>query len=213
MDVTVCIGTFGSKEWADLAHERAIPSVERQGVTWVHLNRATLHEARNECLDYVTTEHVCFLDADDELEPHYFEHIAKSDADVRVPSVRYVRNGFDQGVRMPTIAGHTHVCVPDCLAYGNYCVIGTVAPTHLLREVGGFRDFAWSEDWDLWVRCWKAGATFENVERAVYRAHVRTDSRNRGQSQDAKNAAHAAIAEANGLPWPLPVNHQALVDA
>lgn len=203
MDVTVAIGTFGSKAWADLAWERAIPSVEALGVPWVHLNRATLQEARNDCLDYVTTPWICFLDADDELESDYFEHIEQSAADIRVPSVRYVRNGFDQGVRMPTIAGHTHVCVPDCLAYGNYCVIGTVAPTKLLRDVGGFRDFAWSEDWDMWLRCWKAGATFENVDSAVYRAHVRPDSRNRGQSQEAKNAAHRAIAEANGLLSPV----------
>lgn len=203
MDVTVCIGTYGSKQWADLAHERAIPSAERLGVPWVQLNRATLHEARNDCLDYVTTPFLCFLDADDELEHHYFDHMAESSADIRVPSVRYVKNGFDQGVRMPTIAGHTHICDPDCLAYGNYIVIGAVARTQILRDVGGFRDFAWSEDWDLWVRCWKAGATFENVDRAVYRAHVRSDSRNRGQSQAEKNAAHRAIAGANGLLSPV----------
>lgn len=203
MEVTVCVGTFGSKRWADLAHERAIPSAERLDVPWLHLNRATLHEARNDCLDAVTTEHICFLDADDELEPSYFEHMAESTADIRVPSVRYVKNGFDQGVRMPTIAGHTHVCDPDCLSHGNYIVIGAVARAQLLRDVGGFRDFAWSEDWDLWVRCWQAGATFENIDRSVYRAHVRSDSRNRGQSQEAKNAAHRAIAEANGLLSPV----------
>jgi len=211
LDVTVAIGTFGSKWWADLAHERAIPSVERLGVPWLHLNRSTLQEARNDCLDAVTTEHICFVDADDELEHGYFRKMAESAADIRVPSVRYVKNGFDQGVRMPTIAGHTHVCVPACLQFGNYIVIGAVAPTALLRTLGGFRDFAWSEDYDLWLRAWKAGATFENVPRAVYRAHVRNDSRNRGQTQEAKNAAHRAIAEANGLPWPLPANHEALV--
>lgn len=203
LNVTVAIGTYGSKEWADLAHERAIPSVERLGVPWLHLNRATLHEARNDCLNEVTTEHIAFLDADDELEHHYFDHVAASTADIRVPSVRYVKNGFDQGVRMPTIAGHRHVCTPDCLAYGNYVVVGAVAPTQLLRDIGGWRDYPVYEDFDLWVRAWKAGATFENVDRAVYRAHVRSDSRNRGTSWDVKFSTHQQIARDNGLPVPI----------
>lgn len=203
MDVTVCVATFGDWEWEDLAQRRAIPSAVALDVPVVHFHGETLLAARNDALANVTTEYVCFVDADDELERHYFDHIAQSAADIRVPSVRYVRNGFDSGVRMPTIAGHTHVCDPECLREGNYIVIGAVAPTQLLKDVGGFRDFAWSEDWDLWVRCWKAGATFENVPRAVYRAHVRPDSRNRGQTQEAKNAAHRAIAQANGLLSPV----------
>lgn len=203
MDVTVCVATFGDLEWIALAQERALPSARAFGVDVSYFHGKTLHDARNALLEKVTTELVCFLDADDELEPGYFEAIQESHADLRAPSVRYVRNGFDQGVRMPTVAGHHHDCTAECLAFGNWMVIGTVAPAELLRSVGGFRDFAWSEDWDLWVRCWKAGATIEAVPEAIYRAHVRSDSRNRGQSQDTKNAAHRAIAEANGLLSPV----------
>jgi hypothetical protein len=47
-----------------------------------------------------------------------------------------------------------------------------------------------------------AGATFEAIPAAIYRAHVRRDSRNRGASQAAKLTAHRAIAAANGVPIP-----------
>lgn len=205
MDVTVCIGTFGDSSWVDLANEVAIPSLKKLEVPYIHIHihGPSLHVARNDCLTGVTTRYVCFLDADDELEHKFFDHIAKSDADLRVPSVRYVRNKFDQGVRMPKVAGHRHDCTADCLAEGNWMVIGTVAPTRMLREVGGFRDFPMYEDWDLWVRCWQAGATIEAVPRAVYRAHVRRDSRNREPDQRIKNATHRAIAFANGLMSPV----------
>jgi GT2 family glycosyltransferase len=77
-----------------------------------------------------------------------------------------------------------------------------VARADLLRSVGGWRDFDWSEDWDLWVRAWQAGATIEAIPGAVYIAHVRKDSRNRAPARSAKLASHRAIARANGLPVP-----------
>ena len=34
--------------------------------------------------------------------------------------------------------------------------------------VGGFRDWAALEDWDLWVRCWLAGASVAHAPEAVW---------------------------------------------
>jgi glycosyltransferase involved in cell wall biosynthesis len=201
VDVTVVVATFGDPDWITLALDRAVPSAERLGVPVLHTHGTSLHGARNTGLDLVETEWVCFLDADDELEPGYFDAMSQGTAALRAPAVRYVTT--DRGVpRVPTVAGHRHRCGADCLAFGNWLVIGTVAPAALLREVGGFCDWEWSEDWDLWVRCWKAGATVEAVPGAVYRAHVRRDSRNRAPSRDLRMSVHRAIAEANGLPVP-----------
>src|SRR5690349_878569 len=100
MDVTVCVATYGDDEWKELAVERAIPSAARLEVDVVAVHGDTLHGARNDALALVETAWVCFLDADDELEHGYFDRIAAGTADLRAPSVRYVRNGFDQGVRM-----------------------------------------------------------------------------------------------------------------
>lgn len=202
MDVTVVVATYGGPEWVRLAWERAIPSAEALSVPVLHAHADTLHEARNAGLANVKTEHVCFLDADDALEPGYFDAMATSDAMLRVPSVRYVRNARLHPPKMPRVWGHEHDCRAECLEHGNWLVIGTVAPTSLINLVGGFRDYDLYEDWDLWVRCWKMGATIEAVPAAVYRAHVRNDSRNRAPDHATKLAVHQAIARANALPVP-----------
>lgn len=203
MDVTVVVATYGSDEWDRLAWERAIPSAEALGVPVVHAMGTSLHEARNWGLRKVETEWVCFLDADDELEPGYFDHMATGHATLRAPAVRYVHGiGGNGAARVPKVAGHTHACDAECLVYGNWLVIGTVAKTEMVQGVGGFRDFDWSEDWDLWVRCWQDGASIEAIPAAVYRAYVRRDSRNRAPDRQVKHAQHQAIAKANGLPVP-----------
>lgn len=202
MDVTVAVATFGHASWRRLAETRAIPSAWAQDVPVVHVHGDSLHGARNAVLDRVTTGSVVFLDADDELEPGYLQAMADGTADVRAPAVRYVRSGRAAAPAIPRVAGHSHACVADCLTWGNWLVVGSMAPTELVRKVGGWRDFAWSEDWDVWVRCWMAGATIEAIPQAVYRAHVRPDSRNRAPNHAAKLEAHRAIARANGLPVP-----------
>ena len=196
MDVTVVIATYGDMTWLDLADtaEASVPP----GVRVVRVHGDTLHDARNEALDKVTTEWVCHLDADDELEHGYFDHVSQGAADVRAPSVRYCLNGISRRApHVPRVAGHAHDCTADCLPDGNWLVVGSVARADLLREVGGWRDFPVYEDWDLWLRCHLAGATIEALPDAVYRAHVRFDSRNRGPARDVKEAAHRAIYAAN----------------
>lgn len=196
MDVTVVVATYGDPSWEQLA-QRAIMSAEPMCPV-VHVHAATLHDARNAGLAQVQTEWVCHLDADDELEPGYFERMAAGSADLRAPAVRYVRqDGRSRRPYVPRVAGHRHECSGACLPDGNWLVVGTIARTDLLREVGGWRDFDWSEDWDLWLRCHLAGATVEAIPDAVYRAHVRADSRNRAPSRAAKLAAHQAIYDAN----------------
>lgn len=200
MDVTVVIPAFGGLEW-DARADRAAASVP-SGVPIIRCTGLDLAGARNSGLGAVETEWVCFLDADDELDRGYFDAMTTSGADLRAPAVQYVHRGRAARPYVPKVAGHRHACGAECLPFGNWLVIGTLARADLLRSVGGFRDFTWSEDWDLWVRCWQAGAAIEAVPDAIYRAHVRADSRNRAPARAAKLAAHQAIAQANGLPVP-----------
>lgn len=205
MDVTIAVSTFGDPAWQRLARERALPSAYAQGVADViHVHGPTLHDARNAATDQCQTEWLINLDADDELEPGYVAALAAGTADVRAPAVRYV-SGTNRGQdpRMPAVAGHNHGgCVAECLPYGNWLVVGAMVRADLIRKIGGWRDFPWSEDWDVWLRCHLAGATFEPVPHAIYRAYVRANSRNRGLRAAARLAAHRAIAAANGVPSP-----------
>jgi len=197
LDATICIGTFGESRWAHLATERAIPSGEAQGVPVVHRHGLTLASARNEALALVETPWVVFLDADDELAPGYLDALGSGLADLRAPAVSYVKHGRRQPPYMPRVAGHRHECSGDCLPQGNWLVIGSAVVTSLMQTIGGFREFAWSEDWDVWLRCWRTGASIEAIPAAVYVAHFSAQSRNRAPDRAFKEAAHRAIHEAN----------------
>lgn len=197
MDVTVVVGTFGDELWCDLARQRAIPSAESQAPV-IHVHAETLHEARNAALAQITSEYVIHLDADDELEPGYVEAMAQASADVRVPTVRYVAGRRLRTPIMPRVSGHHHACEAACLFDGNWIVVGACVRTELARRIG-WEAFDWSEDWAMWARCWKVGASFETVPNAVYRAHVRPDSRNRSPSREDKWMAHQIIHRA---VWP-----------
>jgi GT2 family glycosyltransferase len=195
VDVTVCVATFGHRSWAELAARAMRSAVDQAPV--IHVHGDTLHDARNEALAQVETEWVIHLDADDELEPGYVDAIAAGAADLRAPSVRYVRGARPYAPYVPRVAGHDHACTATCLRAGNWLIVGSAVRAELVREVGGWRDFPWSEDWDLWLRCWLAGASIEAIPAAIYRAHVRADSRNRAPDSAFRRAVHEEIYRAN----------------
>ena len=190
MDVTVCIGTFGEDRWQLLANERAIPSAQ---APVIHVHGDALHEARNEAAARATSEWLCFLDADDELAPGYFDAMAEGTRDLRGPAVQYVHRGKAQPAKVWEDRG---------LEYGNHLVLGTCIRRDLFDRVGGFHDYPLYEDWDLWLRCYLQGATYETLPAAVYVAHARADSRNRAPSRQVKLHWHREIAKANGVPVP-----------
>ena len=189
LDVTVIVGTYGGNEWIDLANERAKPSVRDQAADVLHVHGETLAESRNAGAARASTEWLCFLDADDELTPGYMDAMARASADLRGPAVAYVRpNGRAAAPKLwPRVD----------LADGNYLLIGTLVRRDLFLEVGGFRGWPMYEDWCLWQRCWLAGATIEQVPAAIYRAHVRPDSRNRAPGRDERERWHHEIRRAN----------------
>lgn len=200
MDVTVVIATFGEDKWMRLAMERAVPSVPPEVKTILSHHPSDLAVARNTGLEEVKTEWVVFLDADDELDDGYFDAMELGHADVRGPMARYVEDDGSERLWQPRVAGHEHNCVSSCLRYGNWLLIGSAVRSQSLCDVGGFRNFEWSEDWDLWIRCWKYGMTFELIHDAIYIAHVSPDSRNRGSAtRDAQLLSYNAIRRVNNL--------------
>lgn len=197
MDVTVVIASHGSRTWLDLGAQRAAASAFAQGCPVIYVHGLTLHDARNAALEQVRTEFVVHLDADDELEAGYVEALSAGTCDLRAPAVRYVSGPRAAAPYVPKVAGHRHACTADCLRDGNWLVVGAMARTDLLREVGGWRDWPCYEDWDLFQRAWLAGATIEAIPAAVYRAHVSPGSRNRAPAMELKNAVHHEIVAAN----------------
>jgi glycosyltransferase involved in cell wall biosynthesis len=194
IDCSIVVSTFGSYKWQLQAQERALPSARSFGLPVIYNHGQSLHEARNEGLYKVQTEFVCHLDADDELAPDFFHHMSKVDGDLRPPSVNHVH---EKVTFMPTVVGHRHVCVADCLEFGNWMVVGTVARTDLLKEIGGWKDWGTFEDFDLWQRAWIAGATVTPAPKAVYRAYSTSEGRCKNLPIAESTRIQREICEAN----------------
>jgi glycosyltransferase involved in cell wall biosynthesis len=191
MSITVVIPTFGDAIWREYA-QRAIASAKVQAPV-VHVHGDNLMDARNRCLAEVETEYVVHLDADDTLLPGYVNAMLQGSADVRVPMVRNMRN-VNRAAYHPMVFGHRHMCQPECLLQGNYIVVGAAVRTELARQVGGWWNESIYEDWSLWLRCYRADASFEYIDQAIYGFHSRPDSRNHsGEAYRERHEWHQRI--------------------
>ena len=175
MSITVVIGTYGDfASWSALAG-RALASLERQTrrpADVLHVHADSLAQARNAGAEAARTEWLCFLDADDELDPGYVAAMLAAEGDLRYPRVVYVEAGRPEPP--PRELG------PFDLREQNYLVVGTLVRREQFLRVGGFdARLPMYEDWDLWLRCVRDGARVELCHEAIYRAHVRPRSRNR----------------------------------
>lgn len=200
MNVELIVATYGTDWWRErgdttytaqlIAHEHVLHGRR------VHIGRipdvpeigsAALAMARNTAAHDSDADWLCFLDADDALGPGYFEAMDRAAQAQRldgsapgmtlyVPAVEYVlEDGTLHSPARNLNDGRPFLEI-------NHAVIGTLVPRQLFLDVGGFRDLPAYEDWDLWLRCERAGAVFIDVPDAVYVATVRPGSRNRQQA-------------------------------
>lgn len=172
--VGIIVPVFGDHDvWKALA-DRAVESALAQTVAAevVLSYGETLAEARNNGARQSSSDFLIHLDADDELDPYYIEAMLQGTGDLRQPSTLGVVNGVedDYPVLIPPHSGGMLV--------GNHLIIGTMVRRSLFEAVGGFRDLPVLEDWDLWLRCIIAGAKLGTASKAIYKVHVRPDSRN-----------------------------------
>lgn len=173
--VTVIVATYGDRSFWDSYARRAIESAESQDPAPNQLIRShgtTLQEARNGAVEKATGDWLCFLDADDELEPGYIRGMFSVPGDLRYPRVRYVPDGRKGD------AAQARILPERPLLTGNFMVIGTFVRREQFLRVGGFPDYPAYEDWGLWLKCWIDGAKWQLCKRAIYRAHVRKGGRN-----------------------------------
>jgi glycosyltransferase involved in cell wall biosynthesis len=194
LDCSIVVSTFGNYKWQLLAQQRALPSANSFGMPVYYNHGNKLHEARNAGLYKVETEFVCHLDADDELDPMFFEHMSKVTGDLRPPSVNHV---YANMTFMPNVVGHNHICVANCLEFGNWLVVGTVARTKILKDVGGWKEWGTFEDFDLWQRAWIAGATVTPVPNAIYRAYSTPQGRCKNLPIEESTKIQRMICETN----------------
>lgn len=183
IDCTVIIGTFGDETWKKRGSEalqrvmKTPFTVEPNEGRWHH--GATLAASRNKSAELCDSEWLCFVDADDELDPRFFEamqpHIeAIEDRDALLWPF-YVRHFSDGSRSEPMAPPHPNYC--DLRAM-NWMVIGTLVRRDTFMRAGGFGEWRAWEDWALWMRCAHLGASPLKVGRARYIQHVDDEGRN-----------------------------------
>lgn len=173
MEVTAVVATFGDPRWIRLGETFARPSIERQGFdeTIVYHGGDSVADARNIAASGVTTEWICFVDADDMLEDGYLDAMRATGQErgLLTPNVRDVVDG---------VAGEARSLTYRNIDYVNPCVIGTLLRREVFDDVGGFwNERAW-EDWSLFRRAWLLGENVIPVPDAVYRVFVNPTGRN-----------------------------------
>lgn len=171
--ITVCVATFGTERWRE-AGRRAFESLLNQSdppneIIWVH--GESLAHARNTAGLVARSEHLVFVDADDRLDRDYVRHMRPM-----VQPGRLVQPAQSLSGRQGTF-----VAQPLGLRVKNFLIIGTAVPREIFCQVGGFRTWHALEDWDLWVRCWLAGASLGVAEQAIYVIGDHRDSPGRNQ--------------------------------
>ena len=172
MDVQIIVTTFGDPYW--LQRGAAVAEKHSSARHFHATNPASLGEARNRAVQKVDPkEWICFLDADDELEPGYIEAMkavqkpeGSNWSHLRVPALR-----LGAGAQAKTLDGRDIMML-------NPCPIGTLIHREMFDLVGGFWDEPAWEDWSLFRRCVLLGAELVFVPHAVYRANSTREGRN-----------------------------------
>jgi glycosyltransferase involved in cell wall biosynthesis len=194
MQISVCIASYGEERWRRLACERALPSAHAAGAQDIvlrHEPEGDVASSRNAAAAEAKGDLLVFLDADDELDPGFLramqEAASSSDPErtLYTPKVSYIIRGRAQPAKF---------WASKPLREGNWMVIGTMVPKRLFFEVGGFESWPLAyEDWQLFCKLEKAGASIVRVPKAVYRAHWSTNSRNKRISREEAVRIHYQI--------------------
>lgn len=174
------IATYGDFHvWDPLIH-RAFESANNQTVPFDRIlcwHDRDLASARNYAATALWENHyewICFLDADDELDPGYNEAMLKASGDIRRPCTLGVVNGREDD--FPVMLPRKNPID------GNFMVIGSFVRTEQFLRVGGFDEYPVLEDWAFFLKCIIDGATIGDVPEAIYKVHVTPNSRNTNAS-------------------------------
>ena len=166
--ISVVVATFGDYDkWSAIAQNALRSASDFDDVIYMHHD--TLAKARNAGALVAKGDRIVFLDADDELAPG-FKDLVVEDEDILQPQTIY---RYPDG----TVDGPSYLLPYGDLYDGNHIVIGAPINRQLMLDVGGFDEYPVAEDWALWLKMRRAGATFGQT-KATYIVNVHPQSRN-----------------------------------
>lgn len=164
---------------------------------YLHKVNGGLSSARNFGIAFAKGTYLVFLDSDDSLKPDFLAaSYAKLSGDIDITVTGY--SYFNDSLSI-----HRTVLIDENLSFkhiigGNICPPVSIAiKKSFLDNVGLFDETLNSaEDWDLWIRFFKAGAKLAiiNQDLANYRVHEHSMSRNGSRMYNAlKIVAERAV--------------------
>ncbi len=128
--------------------------------------------------NHVGTDWVYRFDADDVPTPgllHRLRDAVWDGSDVAYPTMIL----SSQDTLEPVGLLHADMFCPRRLETHNYVTGASLFRRALFVEVGGYRELAALEDWDLWLRMARAGGRFKPVPDAVFHYRQTAGSRNK----------------------------------
>lgn len=199
MNCTVVVATCGS-DWWKSAGDAAAETVQGARIVRIHDPNGTVAGVRNAGLEQVTTEFVCWLDADDSLTPNYFDNMT-GNADIRQPNTP----GWNRGQLTPPQCHHhgtPHGARRECLEYGNPFSAGAVIRTELAVRHPWDERWPVLEDFAFWRRiCADPTVTVECVP-AVYLTRARSNPTPRNRSLPRNQWVNIAYQIMADIPFP-----------
>jgi len=171
----VAVGTYGPDSWRSLA-QRAVESAWAAGADEVvHVHTNSLALSRNTAGDQLSTDYLCFLDADDFLEPRFFDNVKK-----KIRSGKFIYKPYTRGIYTDGTQDSDPSLVPTRdMSLANHLIIGCPVRKLDFLSIGGFDgSLPALEDWDFFGRLILAGCKVIEVPGAVYRISVNPQGRN-----------------------------------
>lgn len=195
MDVDVIVTTYG-EEWFERGEAASRDAEEQTRVFHFHCrsHEGSLGSLRNAAVwKFDPQEWLCFLDADDILEPGYIEAMKEANSPDGRKWAYLMAPALRHGAR-----GSAKVLDDRDMMMLNPCPVGTLIHRKMFDVVGGFWDERAWEDWSLFRRCVLAGAELVFVPDAVYRDNSTRGGRNSTIVHPKR--LHAEIVESH-LKW------------
>lgn len=182
MKISVIIPTYGDSEIWNPRAQRAVQSVMNQTVEAqiIRIHGENLATARNEGAAKADAGWLIFLDADDELDPHYIEAMETGlSHDMEIHGGHEIFQPSTVEFNNEGQVGVPEVIPTYDLMIRNYLIIGSMVAKVVFEDTKGFDpSLPLLEDYDFWLQCHKVGAEVTQCPEAIYRVRYNENSRN-----------------------------------
>jgi hypothetical protein len=185
---TIIVPIFGDRDfWEPHAHAAVERSRQDVECEYIVAYADTLAKCRNRSAETAKGDWLVFLDADDMLSSNYVRSIVDSGPDIQQPLTQYPG------------AEPSYIEPYQSLYEGNHIVVGAPIRRKAFALSGGFNEFGMFEDWALWLKMRRQGATLGRM-KGIY--HVGPSLSGRNQGSDAGHWFQAVRRAYNDDEWP-----------